>query len=65
MMYLDKEYGRRELEKMQAEMDALPIGYISRKKISGKEYFYRQWAEDGKTKSQYIKKRDLDTGKMK
>lgn len=58
---MDKEYGRRELEKMQAEMDALPIGYISRKKISGKEYFYRQWAEDGKTKSQYIKKRDLDT----
>lgn len=50
-----------ELEEIQAEIHTLPIGYISRKVISGKEYFYRQWAENGKTKSQYIKKRDLDT----
>lgn len=57
---MSREYSRRELEEMQAEVDSLPIGYISRKKISGKEYFYRQWAEDGKTKSQYIKKKDLE-----
>lgn len=50
-----------ELEDIQAEIRTLPIGYISRKIISGKEYFYRQWAENGKTKSQYIKKRDLET----
>lgn len=57
---MDKEYSRRELEEFQAEIDTLPIGYISRKKISGKEYFYRQWAENGKTRSQYIKKKDLE-----
>jgi DNA replication protein DnaC len=58
---MGNEYSRQELEEMRAELECLPIGYISRKKISGKEYFYRQWAEDGKTKSQYIKKKDLET----
>lgn len=58
---LGKELLRgRELEDIQAEIRTLPIGYISRKIISGKEYFYRQWAENGKTKSQYIKKKDLE-----
>lgn len=58
---MEKEYSADELEQIQAELATLPIGYISRKKISGKDYFYRQWSEDGKTKSQYIKKKDLDT----
>lgn len=58
---MGERYSRRELEDIQAEINTLPIGYISRKIISGKEYYYRQWAENGKTKSQYIKKKDLET----
>ncbi len=46
-----------ELEKQIAK---LPIGYISRKMIHGKLRFYRQWTENGKIKSQYIKDGQLE-----
>lgn len=50
----------RELERKIAE---LPNGYISHKSINGKEQFYLQWNENGKTKSQYIKRGELDKTK--
>ncbi len=46
-----------ELERQIAQ---LPIGYISRKMIHGKLRFYRQWTENGKIKSQYIKDGQLE-----
>ncbi len=46
-----------ELEKQIA---GLPVGYISRKMIHGKLRFYRQWTENGKIKSQYIKDGQLE-----
>lgn len=50
----------RELER---KIESLPNGYISAKMINGKEQFYLQWSENGKTKSQYIKKGELDKTK--
>jgi len=47
-----------ELLKEQAEInqqiDALPRGYISVKKISGHVYNYRQWREGSHIVSQYV-----------
>lgn len=37
------------------ELEGLPKGYISKKKINGKEYSYLQFRKDGKVCSQYIK----------
>ncbi len=42
---------RRSLEEKIA---ALPKGYLSRKKINGKERFYLQWREGGKVRSKYV-----------
>ena len=47
----------QQLEKRIAE---LPVGYISKKIINGKERYYHQWKEDGKLKSKYIKKNELE-----
>ncbi len=47
----------RELERRIAR---LPVGYISKKTIHGKLRFYRQWTENGKMKSQYIKDGQLE-----
>ena len=43
-----------KIEALEAEIDALPIGYISREKIKGKTKCYHQWTEDGKKKSKYL-----------
>lgn len=67
MPYQDELEKCEELERQIAQ---LPIGYISRKVIYGKPRFYRQWTENGKIKSKYIKdgeleeiKRQIDTRK--
>ena len=44
-----------EIEKLEKELSTYPKGYISRKVLNGKERFYLQWAENGKTISKYIK----------
>lgn len=42
------------------ELESLPKGYISKKNIKGKIYFYLQYIENGKIKSIYLKKDELD-----
>ena len=48
------------IEEINNRIEALPKGYISKKNIRGRECFYRQWKEDGKVKSEYIKECDAD-----
>ena len=43
-----------QIEALEAEIAALPIGYISRKTINGKVKQYHQWTENGKKKSKYL-----------
>lgn len=52
---------REKIKQIEKELEALPVGYISRKIISGKERFYLQWMENGKLKSKYIKASELNT----
>lgn len=45
---------------IKEEIDALPSGGISYKKINGKAYAYYQWREDGKQKSRRVKDDELE-----
>ena len=47
-------------DEIEARIAQLPAGYISKKVIRGKECYYRQWKENGKVKSEYTKKDDVD-----
>ena len=45
---------RDQIEALEMEIAALPVGYISRKTIDGKVKLYHQWTENGKKKSKYL-----------
>lgn len=47
-------------EKLKKELEQLPVGYISKKNINGNPQYYLQWRENGKMKSKYIRKGDLE-----
>lgn len=47
-------------EKIISELEKLPTGGITYKKINGKEYAYYQWREDGKQHSRRAKDEEID-----
>ncbi len=49
-----------QLREMQYQINSLPQGYISKKKIKGKQYFYLQNRVNGKVVSKYIKEDDVE-----
>lgn len=49
-----------EYKKLIAEMETLPSGGITYKKINGKEYAYYQWREGGKQRSRRTKDEELE-----
>ena len=49
-----------EYSKIIAEIETLPSGGITYKKINGKEYAYYQWREDGKQHSRRAKDKELE-----
>ena len=53
---------KEQIEALEAEIAALPAGYISRKNINGKTRLYYQWTENGKKHSKYLD--DETAGKM-
>ncbi len=48
------------MHRMEERIAELPEGYISKKTIKGKEQYYRQWKENGKLKSKYIRIGELE-----
>ena len=44
-----------QITELTARIRELPKGYISKKSINGKLYFYHQWSENGSKHSRYIK----------
>lgn len=62
MYNLTTEY-RELLERkhfINISLETLAKGYISRKNIKGKQYFYLQAKVDGKVTSEYLKTEDVD-----
>lgn len=59
---LNEEYERscRIIDSLKAKIDSLPRGYISVKRINGKEYCYIQYREGRKVKSRYIRPEQVD-----
>ena len=49
-----------EYNKIIAEIETLPTGGITYKKINGKEYAYYQWREDGKQHTKRTKDEELE-----
>lgn len=49
-----------QISELEKQISSLPVGYISKKLISGKERYYQQWTENGKIKSKYIKNEELE-----
>lgn len=49
-----------ELNNIKKQIDSLPDGYISKKTINGKLYYYHQWTENGKKKSKYLRKDEAE-----
>ena len=49
----------KEIEKAISELNNLPKGYISKKKIHGKTYSYLQFAEGKQLKSMYLREDEV------
>ena len=49
-----------QISELEKQISSLPVGYISKKLISGKERYYQQWTENGKIKSKDIKNDELE-----
>lgn len=48
------------MERMKERIAGLPAGYLSKKNIRGKIQYYRQWRENGKVKSKYVREADIE-----
>lgn len=49
-----------KLAELTARIKELPKGYISKKTIGGKIYYYHQWSESGSKQSRYIKDDEVE-----
>ena len=49
-----------QINELERQIAKLPAGYISKKTINGRTYFYYQWTEDGKKKSRYLKPEEAE-----
>ena len=45
---------------LEQQISALPAGSITKKTVSGKEYFYHRWTESKKRREKYIPADDLE-----
>lgn len=48
-----------EIERLKHRIAELPDGYVTKKTINGKEYFYLQWMEGRKTRSRILKGEEI------
>ena len=46
---------------LQKQLQSIPKGYITTKKISGKEYYYLQYTAFGKKKSEYLREVEVES----
>ncbi len=46
---------QKKAEELERQIAELPVGYLSKKNIHGKDRFYHQWTEDGKVRSKYLR----------
>lgn len=49
-----------QITELTTKISNLPKGYISKKSINGKLYYYHQWSEKGKKQSKYLKDNEIE-----
>ena len=49
-----------QIAELTAQIRGLPKGYISKKTISGKTYYYHQWSENGEKQSRYLHDEEIE-----
>ena len=57
---LDNNEALEKLAELTARIKTLPKGYISKKTIGGRVYYYHQWSENGSKQSRYIKDDEVE-----
>ncbi len=57
---MEKNEVLERLTEITARIKELPKGYISKKTIGGKIYYYHQWSENGSKQSRYIKDDEVE-----
>lgn len=57
---MDTNETLEKLAELTAKIKELPKGYISKKTIKGKIYYYHQWSENGSKQSRYIKDDEVE-----
>ena len=57
---MDEQRWLDEIASLKKQIEELPSGYVSKKNINGKIYYYHQWSENGKKKSKYLKGEEVD-----
>ena len=57
---MDRNEILEQLAELTARIKELPKGYISKKTIGGKIYYYHQWSENGSKQSRYIKDDEVE-----
>lgn len=55
----------KEEKLLRDNLSKLPFGYLQKKVIGGKEYFYLQYREGKKVKTDYVKRSELEAMKEK
>lgn len=54
------EYKSMSDEELNKVFEELPVGYISKKVINGRTYYYYQWRDGDRVKSKYVKSGDVE-----
>ncbi len=56
---MDKQEKLKQISELTRQISKLPKGYISKKTIGGKTYYYHQWSENGTKQGRYLKDEEL------
>ncbi|MDD7077504.1 MAG: ATP-binding protein, partial [Lachnospiraceae bacterium] len=46
---------------LEQQISALPAGSVTKKTVSGKDYFYHRWTENKKRREKYIPAEEVDS----
>lgn len=57
---MDKQEQLRQIAEITAQIGGLPKGYISKKQINGKVYYYHQWSQSGVKQSRYLRDGEIE-----
>ena len=57
---MDNREQLRRITELTEQIAGLPKGYLSKKTIGGKVYYYHQWSENGVKQSRYLHDSEIE-----